>query len=68
MQKTIAGESKKTEASGLRDDPIGTVRSPLINYWRSQDEHQKYFNNNPNAGYGSIVIAPKILKFNMVSL
>jgi len=63
-QKEIAEESKhRTQQSGLWDDPIVTEISPLINYYKAEDYHQNYFNNNPNAGYCSFVIAPKIAKF-----
>lgn len=64
QQKQIAEESlKKTDESGLWDDPIVTEITPLSNYSTAEDYHQDYFNNNPNAGYCSIVIAPKIAKF-----
>lgn len=63
-QKQIAEMSKdKTQKSGLWDDPIVTEISPLINYYKAENYHQNYFNNNPNAGYCSIVIAPKVAKF-----
>lgn len=63
-QKEIALASKvKTDASDLWDNSIVTEVSPLINYYRAEDYHQDYFNNNPNAGYCSVVIAPKVRKF-----
>lgn len=63
-QKRIAETSmKKTDESDLWDDPIVTEISPLINYYKAEDYHQNYFNNNPNAGYCSVVIAPKLAKF-----
>jgi len=63
-QKKIAEQSmKKTDASDLWEDPIVTEISPLINYYKAEDYHQNYFNNNPNAGYCSVVIAPKLAKF-----
>lgn len=63
-QKRIAESSmEKTEASDLWDDPIVTEISPLTNYYVAENYHQNYYNNNPNAGYCSIVIAPKIAKF-----
>jgi peptide-methionine (S)-S-oxide reductase len=63
-QKKIAVKSmKKTDSSGLWDNPIVTEISPLINYSTAEDYHQNYFNNNPNAGYCSVVIAPKLAKF-----
>ena len=63
-QKSIASESKKrTNASGLWSRSIVTEISPLINYYTAESYHQDYFENNPNAGYCSIVIAPKVAKF-----
>ena len=63
-QKQIAEESlKRTDESDLWDDPIVTEISPLSNYSVAEDYHQDYFNNNPNAGYCSVVIAPKLAKF-----
>jgi peptide-methionine (S)-S-oxide reductase len=63
-QKQIAEASlKKTDESNLWDDPIVTEITELSNYSTAEDYHQNYFNNNPNAGYCSIVIAPKVQKF-----
>lgn len=63
-QKQIAEESmKKTDASDLWEDPIVTEIEPISNYSVAEDYHQNYYENNPNAGYCSIVIAPKIAKF-----
>ncbi len=63
-QKAIAEKSlKKTDASDLWDDPIVTEITELSNYSRAENYHQNYFNNNPNAGYCSVVIAPKLAKF-----
>ncbi len=63
-QKRIAEESlKKTDESGLWDDPIVTEISPLKNYYTAENYHQDYYENNSNAGYCQVVIAPKIKKF-----
>lgn len=63
-QKQIAEESlKRTDESDLWDDPIVTEVTPLSNYSVAEDYHQNYFNNNSNAGYCSVVIAPKLAKF-----
>lgn len=63
-QKAIAEQSlKKTDASDLWDDPIVTTIEPLTNYYVAENYHQNYFENNPNAGYCSFVIAPKVKKF-----
>jgi peptide-methionine (S)-S-oxide reductase len=63
-QKKIAEASlKKTDESGLWKDPIVTTIESLDNYYVAENYHQNYFENNPNAGYCSYVIAPKIKKF-----
>lgn len=63
-QKEIAERSmKKTDESDLWNDPIVTEITPLSKYSVAEDYHQNYFNNNPNAGYCSIVVAPKVQKF-----
>ena len=63
-QKQTAEKSlKRTDESDLWEDPIVTEISPLTNYSTAENYHQNYFNNNPNAGYCSVVIAPKVAKF-----
>lgn len=41
---------------------IVTEVSPLDEFYPAEDEHQDYFNKNPDNGYCPIVIAPKINK------
>lgn len=63
-QKRIAEKSlEKTDNSDLWDDPIVTEISPLENYYTAENYHQNYYENNPNAGYCQVVIAPKVKKF-----
>jgi peptide-methionine (S)-S-oxide reductase len=49
-------------ADELWEDPIVTEIIPLKQFFIAEDEHQDYFNKNPEAGYCSIVIAPKVTK------
>ncbi len=63
-QKEIAEKSLgKTDSSDLWEDPIVTKIQPLTNYSKAENYHQNYYENNPNAGYCSVVIAPKLKKF-----
>jgi peptide-methionine (S)-S-oxide reductase len=63
-QRKIAEASmKRTDDSGLWKDPIVTQIEPIRNYSVAENYHQDYFENNPNAGYCSFVIAPKVKKF-----
>ena len=61
-EKALASR-KNTDASGLWNDPIVTEISPLINYYVAEKYHQDYYKQNPNQGYCSVVIAPKVAKF-----
>lgn len=63
-QKEIAEKSlQKTDESDLWEDPIVTEIEPITNYSKAENYHQNYYENNPNAGYCQVVIAPKLKKF-----
>jgi peptide-methionine (S)-S-oxide reductase len=66
-QKKKAEEYKKAlDESGSWDDPIVTTIEPYNNYSKAEVYHQDYYENNPNQGYCSFVIGPKIEKFEKV--
>lgn len=60
-QKAAAEKSRATASKTFRD-PITTEIVPLEKFWPAEKYHQDYFRLNPNAGYCSYVIAPKIKK------
>lgn len=63
-QRQLAEVSKqKTDASGLWKDPLVTEISPLTVFYKADDYHQNYYNDNPHQMYCSVVIAPKLKKF-----
>jgi peptide-methionine (S)-S-oxide reductase len=45
------------------DAPIVTEVLELNNYYKAEQYHQQYFERNPNQGYCSFVVAPKVAKF-----
>ena len=55
-------ETAITKAEIVWDGPIVTEVTPLATFFIAEDEHQDYFNKNPETGYCSIVIEPKIVK------
>lgn len=57
-----AAEAGKKAAQAHYEDPIVTEIAPLGKFYDAEDYHQDYFKNNPNAGYCSFVIKPKIKK------
>jgi len=49
-------------AQALWGDPIVTKITPLETFFVAEEEHQDFFRKNPEAGYCSVVIVPKIIK------
>jgi len=64
-QKKIAEDIKEgLDKSGAFNRPIVTEISPLTVFYKAEDYHQNYYNDNKNKNsYCSIVIVPKIEKF-----
>jgi peptide methionine sulfoxide reductase msrA/msrB len=53
-------------ANKVYDDPIVTTLEPLTNFYKAEDYHQNYYENNKNQPYCQMVIQPKIEKFEKV--
>ena len=51
------------EAQEAWDAPIVTEVSPMGAFYLAEEYHQNYFKQNPNQGYCSFIIAPKVRKF-----
>lgn len=67
-QKEKAEKYKKAlEESGAFDKPIVTTLEPFTQFFPAEDYHQEYYANNKNKNpYCSIVIRPKLEKFQKV--
>ena len=66
-QKTIANELlEKLDKSGSWDDPIVTEISASEKFYKAENYHQNYFNQNKSQPYCSFVIKPKQDKFRKV--
>ena len=61
QQKLIA-EKSKLEAQKDFHNPIVTEIVPLKKFYKAEDYHQQYYDNNSSAGYCQVVIAPKLQK------
>ncbi len=63
-QQKLAEESKKHMAiSGTFSDPIVTEIKEFTDFYKAEDYHQDYFQNNPNQPYCTFIIKPKVEKF-----
>jgi len=60
-QKQIAEKVLK-EMESYFDDPIVTELSPLNKFFPAEVEHHNFYNRNPEYGYCTAVISPKIAK------
>ncbi len=60
-QKLLA-EKSKLEAQADFHNPIVTEIVPLKKFYKAEDYHQQYYDNNSDAGYCQVVIAPKLEK------
>ena len=53
---------KELAAEHVWDDPIVTEVKPLEAFYPAEQYHRDYYRRNPNQGYCSAVIAPKVAK------
>lgn len=56
----------KLNKEGIWKTPIVTEISPLTEFFIAEKYHQDYYTNNPNQGYCSFVITPKLEKFKKI--
>lgn len=65
-QKAIAEKSKRDVATKIWDNPIVTEIVKYDEFYKAEDYHQDYFENNPDQGYCKMIIEPKVLKFRKI--
>lgn len=65
-QKAIAEKSKRDVATKIWDNPIVTEIVKFDEFYKAEDYHQDYFENNPDQGYCKMIIEPKVLKFRKI--
>lgn len=66
-QKQLAEKYKKAlNEEKVFNNPVVTEISALPDFYVAEDYHQNYYNDNPNQGYCSFVIAPKVEKLRKV--
>ncbi|MBV9958719.1 MAG: peptide-methionine (S)-S-oxide reductase MsrA [Acidobacteria bacterium] len=58
-EETIA----RLNAEKIWNAPIVTQVAPLTEFYKAEDYHQDYFENNPAQPYCQMVVAPKVSKF-----
>jgi peptide-methionine (S)-S-oxide reductase len=54
---------KKLTEENVFDKPIVTEVTPVSEFYKAEDSHQNYYNDNPMKPYCAFVIQPKLNKF-----
>lgn len=57
---------QQLEAEKVYANPIVTEIAPESTFYKAEDYHQDYYNNNRSQGYCAFIITPKIEKFKKV--
>jgi peptide-methionine (S)-S-oxide reductase len=52
------------DASGIFKNPIVTLIEPATTFYKAENYHQNYYNENGSAPYCQFVVKPKVEKFN----
>jgi peptide-methionine (S)-S-oxide reductase len=67
QQKEVAEKYKKElDKSGAYPNPIVTTLEPFTRFYKAENYHQSYYNENGNQPYCQFVIRPKVEKFRKV--
>jgi peptide-methionine (S)-S-oxide reductase len=61
-QRSVADDVIR-EAQAHYRNRIVTEVTDAGPYWRAEDYHQEYFRHNPEQGYCTMIVAPKVAKF-----
>jgi peptide-methionine (S)-S-oxide reductase len=61
-KQQLLAEKSKLEAQKNFSSPIVTEIVPLKKFYKAEDYHQQYYDNNSSQGYCQVVIAPKLEK------
>lgn len=66
-QKEIAEHLKnELNKAEIWDKPIVTEITPVSNFYKAENYHQNFYENNPSNSYCNFVITPKVKKFEKV--
>ena len=66
QKKAASSIINQLNAEKVYSNPIVTVIEPFVKFYKAEDYHQDYYNNNKNEGYCRMVIQPKIEMFEKI--
>jgi peptide-methionine (S)-S-oxide reductase len=66
-QKETAERLKTAlDKANIWDNPIVTEITPVSNFYKAENYHQDFYQNNPSNSYCNFVITPKVKKFEKI--
>lgn len=66
QRETAESYKEKLDSAGIWNEPIVTEITPFKDFYKAEDYHQDYYENNRSQGYCRLVITPKLEKFRAV--
>lgn len=66
QKETTQSYIEKLNKEHAFENPVVTEVSPITTFYKAEDYHQNYYNDNQNQPYCSFVIQPKVEKFKKV--
>lgn len=60
QEKTARGLMEELAEEGRWDDPLVTELVPFRKFYPAEEEHHRYYEQNPNQAYCRLVIDPKV--------
>ena len=66
QKETTESYIEKLNTEHAFNNPVVTEVSPFTAFYKAEDYHQNYYNDNQNQPYCSMVIQPKVEKFKKV--
>ncbi len=63
QEATARAVIQEIDTSGIWDAPLVTTIETDAEYYKAEAYHQRFFMNNPEQGYCTAVVRPKVLKF-----
>ena len=66
QRRLAEGYKQKLNAEKAYNGPVVTEISPITKFYKAEDYHQNYYNQNGEASYCQFVVRPKVDKFKKV--
>lgn len=63
QKETALAFKEQLDKSGTFKNPVVTLIEPFTKFYKAEDYHQNYYNDNKTASYCQFVVRPKVEKY-----